>query len=392
MIRRLNVRRPQPASYHLVDPPGRRAASCLLALLLPAGALACGEGAPATTGSATAPPAAGAARSIRVTVAPVSVRDVTYTLEAIGSIEAEEEVRVTAGVEGVVTRVSFREGDTVTTSSVLAEIDPEIFRLRADKARATLDQTAAQEKQALAELRRREELLQQDPPLVSAEEVERARQEAERLRAAGAEARAAWELAEQDRRRSIVHPLVAGVINRKSVVTGQHVESKDVLATLADTRRLRLRFKVSEQESVRLKDGMLVGFTTAAYPKRTFEAQVFHVSSSADPQSRMVECLARVEAEAAELKPGFFAEVSAAIESHKDAIVVPERAVLATDKGFVVYEVDSGLARQRQVSVGLRTKTGEVEILSGLAPNAIVVTDGGAVLRDGAPVETGPSS
>jgi membrane fusion protein (multidrug efflux system)/multidrug efflux system membrane fusion protein len=322
----------------------------------------------------------------------VSVRDVTYTLQAMGSIEAEEEVRVTAGVEGVVTRVSFREGDTVTTGSVLAEIDPEIFRLRAEKARATLDQMSAQEKQAQAELTRREELLQQDPPLVSAEEVERARQEAERRRAAGAEARAAWELAEQDRRRSIVHPLVAGVINRRSVVTGQHVESKDVLATLADTRRLRLRFKVSEQESVRLQDGGEVAFTTAAYPGRDFRARIFHVSTSADPQSRMVECLARVEDAEATLKPGFFAEVRIAVEGRKDAIVVPERAVLATEKGFIVYEVEGGVARLRQVSVGLRTKDGGVEILTGLSPHATIVTDGGSILSDGAAVETGPAS
>jgi membrane fusion protein (multidrug efflux system)/multidrug efflux system membrane fusion protein len=327
-----------------------------------------------------------------VAAEPVAVRDVTYSIEAIGSIEAEEEVQVTSGVEGVVTKVSFREGDAVTTASVLAEIDPEIFRLRAERARANLDQTAAQEKQALAELRRREELQRQDPPLVSAEEVERARQEADRLRAAGAEARAAWELAEQDRRRSIVRPLVAGVVNRKSVVTGQHVESSDVLATLADTRRLRLRFKVSEQESVRLGDGMVVTFSTAAYPGRSFGARIFHVSSSADPQSRMVECLARVEEGAPSLKPGFFADVKAAIESHKNAIVIPERAILATEKGFVVYEVENGVARERQVSVGLRTKNGDVEILSGLSPGAVVVTDGGAVLKDGAAVESGPPS
>jgi len=387
----MSLRNPDPSNHAPIGAPaGARAAA---GLLLALGAMACGAGAPAASGGAPpSPTAGGPARAIRVTAGPVSVRNLTYTIEAIGSIEAEEEVQVTAGVEGVVTRVSFREGDVVTTGTVLAEIDPEIFRLRAERARATLDQTGAQEKQSLADLRRREELLRQEPPLVSVEEVERASQEVERLHAAVAEARAAWELAEQDRRRSIVRPLVAGVINRKSVVTGQHVESKAVLATLADTRRLRLRFKVSEQESVRLRDGMIVRFTTAAYPGRSFDARIFHVSSSADPQSRMVECLARVEGGAAALKPGFFAEVDATVESHKDAIVIPERAVLATEKGFVVYEVEGGVARQRQVSIGLRTKGGDVEILSGLGPDAMVVTDGGAVLRDGAPVETGPPS
>ena len=382
--------RPTPAARPTV--PGRvRAAAALLCALV---GVACGAGAPAASGSppplAARGPAAPAA--VRVAASPVTVRDVTSSIDAIGSIEAEEEVQVVASVEGVVTRVLFREGDVVTTGTVLAEIDPETFRLRAERARAMLDQTEAQERQALADLRRREELLRQEPPLVSAEEVERVRQEAERLHAAVAEARAAWELSEQDRRRSIVRPLVPGVINRKSVVTGQHVESKAVLATLADTRRLRLRFKVSEQESVRLKVDGRVAFTTSAYPGREFGARIFHVSRSADPQSRMVECLARVEDGAAALKPGFFAEVRATVDSRADAIVVPERAVLATEKGFVVYQIEDGVARQRQVSIGLRTRDGGVEILSGLGRHAIVVIDGGSVLRDGTPVDTGPAS
>jgi membrane fusion protein (multidrug efflux system)/multidrug efflux system membrane fusion protein len=342
-------------------------------------------GTPATA-PATAQPATPTGPAARIATAPVTVRDVTSTIEALGSIEAEEEVRVVAAVEGLVTRVRFREGDRVTPDSVLAEIDPERYRLLADQARARVETAVAEQRRAEADLRRREELLTQDPPLVSAEEVERARQEAERLRAAAAVARAASDLAEQDRRRSIVRPLVPGIINSRSVNTGQHVESKDIIATLVDTRRLRLRFKVSEAESVRLRDGMQVSFTASAWPGRAFSALIFHVSSAAEAASRMVEVLARVEDPDPALKPGFFAEVQAAVDSRKDALLVPERAVLATDRGFVVFEVRDGVARLRPVTLGLRTGDGAVEILSGLTRDAVVVTDGGAILKDGSPV------
>jgi multidrug efflux system membrane fusion protein len=378
-------------------PPGGRripaagaAVAVLAALALVALAAGCGAGGPsAATGP---PPSSGSAEApLRVASAPVSVRDVDSVIEAQGSIEAEEEVQVVAGVEGIVTRVRFREGDLVTPATVLAEIDPERYRLFAERARANLDKTIAQERQGEADLKRREELLRQQPPLISDEEVERARQEAERLKAAVAEARAAFDLAEQDRQRSVVHPLVSGIINRKSVVTGQHVETKAVLASLVDTRRLRLRFKVSEEESVRLRDGMPVAFTTPAWPDRTFAAAIFHVSSGADPQSRQVEILARVEDPDAALKPGFFAVVRASVGTRRGAILVPARAVLATEKGFVVYEIVSGVARQRQVTLGLRTSDGAVEILSGLGPGAIVVTDGGSLLKDGTPVDAAPA-
>jgi membrane fusion protein (multidrug efflux system)/multidrug efflux system membrane fusion protein len=56
--------------------------------------------------------------------------------------------------------------------------------------------------------------------------------------------------------------------------------------------------------------------------------------------------------------------------------------------------VKDGKAVERRVSLGMRTRDGGVEIASGLEPGARVVTDGGSILKDGAPVEvvtSGPS-
>jgi membrane fusion protein (multidrug efflux system)/multidrug efflux system membrane fusion protein len=337
--------------------------------------------------AANPPGATVPARVPRVATQRAALRNVTYTIGAIGTLESQEEIRITASVEGVVTAVRFREGDAVTRSTVLATIDPERFRMQAERARANMDKMQAQHAQALSDLRRREELLRHVPPLVSDEEVERARQEGERMRASVAEARALYELAELDQQRSIVRPLVAGTVNSKTVATGQHVEAKDVMATLVDTSALNLRFKVSEQESVRLRDGLTVAFTTATRPGREFAARVFHVSSTADPATRMVECVARVGNASGELKPGFFAEVKADVESRNNVVAIPERAVLSTDRGFVVFEVVGGKAVERRVDLGLRTKDGAVEIASGVRPDAEIVTDGGDILRDGVDVQ-----
>jgi membrane fusion protein (multidrug efflux system)/multidrug efflux system membrane fusion protein len=312
---------------------------------------------------------------------------VTYAIEAVGSIESETETQVVAGVEGIVSSVLFHEGDEVTPATVLATIDPDRFRVQEERARANCDKIEAEVNQAVADLARREELAGGNPPLVSAEEVQRARQEVERLRASLSEARALHELARLDRERSIVRALVPGVINSRTVVIGQHVEAKDQVATLVDLRRLNLRFRVSEQESMRVRKGQEIRFTTDSRPGEQFAATVFHVSSVADPATRMVGVLARVEQDQGLLRPGFFAEVRAEVESRRGAMVIPERAILPTERGFVAFEVEDGVARLRMVSIGLRTRDGGVEILSGLTPRAVVVTDGGDILRDGAPVQ-----
>ena len=352
-----------------------RAARLLTAGLL-LGAAACGAS-PATSGARPR-------TALAVRVAPVVVRDVVYEIKALGSLEAEETAQVTAEVEGAVSEVRFHEGDRVSRETLLLRIDPERYRLEAERSKATLDQAIADLGRAQSDLRRREQLAQDQ--LVAAEEMTRSRGENARFGAGVEVARAAHAIAQQNFRKAEVKPPQPGVINTKSVETGQYVKLGAVLATLVDTTRLRLRFKVSESESLLAHDKGTVTFHVAALGPRDFTAQVYHVGEVADPTNRQVEVLAWVKNPGV-LKPGFFAEVTLGGESKKDALVVPEGAVQASEQGFVTYVVESGRARLRPIKIGLRSGTGVVEILSGLKPQEIVVIEGSDRLADGIEVQ-----
>jgi membrane fusion protein (multidrug efflux system) len=161
------------------------------------------------------------------------------------------------------------------------------------------------------------------------------------------------------------------------------------MATLVDTSRLRLRFRVSEAESLRALSGQELTFRVSALGDRLFKATVYHVGSLADAATRQVEVLAWVR-NPGELKPGFFAEVALASETRTAAVVVPEAAVQASERGFVVYAVEQGKARARPVQVGLRTGTGLVEIVNGLKGGETVVIEGSDRLADGVEVQAAP--
>jgi RND family efflux transporter MFP subunit len=331
------------------------------------------------------PPGGGApgARSVRVRTAPVVTRDVVYSVQALGALEAEELVQVTAEVDGAVSEVAFHEGDRVTSASVLARIDPDRYRLEAQRAEAGHAKAAADARRAQQELARREELFADK--LVAVEELNRARAEADRLAGEAAAAKAAADIARQNVARAEVRPPLPGVIDTRAVSTGQYVKAGALLATLVDTRRLRLRFKVSGAESLRARPGESVQFRVGALGPQEFTARIYHVGEVADPGTRQVEVLAWVKNPGA-LKPGFFAEVTLATDAHKDALVVPEGAVQASERGFVVYAVESGRAHARPVEVGLRTRTGTVEIVSGLEAGEVVVIEGSDRLADGVEV------
>ena len=356
-----------------------KATRLLVLMLVAALPVACKSGAEQGGGGG-----ASGSRALKVRMAPVAARDVVYKVQALGSLEAEELVQITAEVSGAVSEVRFHEGDRVTPETVLLRIDPERYRLEADRAAAAYRRSQADWRRAESDMRRREAL--EKDQLVAAEELNRVRQETERLAADTAAAKAAMEIALQNQKRSDVRAPRAGVINTRSVDTGQFVQAGTVLGTLVDIGRLRLRFKVSASESLKAAVGQTVTFRVASIGDRKFDAQVYHVGDIADTATRQVEVLAWVKNPGV-LKPGFFAEVALETEAHKNAVVVPEGAVQASERGFVAYVVNEGKARQKAIQLGLRTGDGSVEILNGLEIGEMVVTQGSDRLADGMAVE-----
>ena len=330
------------------------------------------------------------AAAIPVKAGLVKVQQVTYSIQAVGSLEAEDMIQVTAELDGVLTEVKFREGDHVTKDTVIALIDPDRYRLEADRAEANYRRAVADGAQAMATLARREALAKEN--LVSVEDLNQTRTTNERSAADVAASKAARDIAAQNLSRASVKPRHGGVIDKRLVDTGAFVRTGTSIATLVDLTRLRLRFRVSETESLKARKGQTPTFRVAATGVRDFTATIYHVGQVADPTSRQVEVLAWVQNPGI-LKPGFFAEVTLPSESKKDAIVVPETAIQASDRGFVAFVIVDGKAVVRQVEIGPRTGGGEVEILTGLNAGETIVFEGSDRIANGVavnPAASGP--
>lgn len=326
-------------------------------------------------------------RALPVETRPVEVRALVYAIEATGSLETDER-QVAAEVSGSVRTLAFEVGDAVGPDTVLATIDPETYALRAAKARASLARALAQLQEAENALARRRRLREANPGWMSEEEILQHAARLDESRATVEEARAEAGLAAENERRASLRPPVAGVIERRHVVQGQFVQTGALVATLVDPAALRLRMRVTALEASRLAKGQTVSFRVRGAEGKTFQATVFHVASQADPSTRTVECVARVDAAGTALKAGQFAEVRIVVETREQAMAVPESALLPTDRGYAAFVVDGATARRRTVTLGLHTADGLVEVLSGLSPGDRLVTRGAALLTDGAAVET----
>jgi multidrug efflux system membrane fusion protein len=321
-----------------------------------------------------------------VEVAPVAARAVEYAVNAVGSIEAFEVVQVTARVPGAVERVRFSEGQKISTGGVLVEIEPQRYKLEVEAARAALEKTRAAETDAQAGVDRREKAVATTPGLIPGEEIESWRTRQRTAAADVAEKKAAHAQAELNLRDAYVRAPVAGLIETRRVQTGQYVQPGTVLATLVRREPLLLRFSVPAPEAASLRTGQKARFTIREQGQG-YEARITHVAGAADTTSRMVVVTAEVLGNAKEnLRPGAFAEVVIPVQAPREAPILPPTAVRPTERGFVAFVVENNVARERILTLGMRTADGSVEVRSGIKAGETVVVRGAEALRDGAAV------
>jgi multidrug efflux system membrane fusion protein len=341
--------------------------------------------------SAADTPAKGAGKGkieYAVEVAPVEMREVGYVVTAPGSIQAFEQVQVTARVGGAVDKVAFAEGQAVKSGQVLAIIEVDRYQVAVDQAKAAVDKAAATLAQAEAQLARRQASNKEHPGLVAGEEVATYETAVTTAKADVQAAKEAERVAELNLRDAYVRAPMEGVIQTRTVETGQYLQPGTVLATLLQRDPLLLKFSVTEADAPRITPGMTATLTLRE-SIRSYAAKITLVSAAADPTSHLVAITAQVDDKEHKywLRPGVFCDVSVPVGATRKSAVVPEISIRATERGFLAYVVQGGTAKERAVQLGMHTSSGFVEITKGLSEGDVLVVLGAEPLSDGAPVK-----
>jgi len=359
----------------------------LLSLLL---VPSCKRGGPAE--GQPAPPAkkGGAAEKSRVTfpveVAPVTVRSLIYTVNAVGSVDAFEKVQVTARVSGVVDRVLFAEGNLAAVDQILVEIEPERYKLAVESAQATYDKALASKADAEAGLKRRQTVINQTPGLIPGEELETWRTKVLLAAADVAQTQAALNQAKLNLHDAYVRAPFNGIIQTRTAQTGQYVQVGTVLATLVRRDPLLLRFSIPERSAAELRPGQLANFKVRDNQKE-YASKIVHVAAAADEGTRMVAITAEIrDTSDMALRPGAFAEITIPVSAPRSAPVIPQTAIRPSERGFIAYVIEKDIAIERILAIGMRTADGQAEVLSGVQPGEMLVVRGADALRANAPV------
>ena len=360
------------------------------------------------------------------------------SIDLVGTLEAvpERTAAISAQTEGRIQAVPVVEGERVEIGQVLFELDPrpaEAGRRRAEAAvrqqQAVLDrleqgylpqeiEMARQEAQkAKAELeslrlrvraatrlhennevsdvefeRLQSTLRQSEAAYASAAaklDLYRAGTRPERI----AEAQARLDAAEAELARAklavaycTTSSPIAGVVTQLPARQGMHVVPSDRLATVVDLSQIFVRIRVPGGYLSSVKLGAVVEASLPSVEEDRFEGNITRFSGAADPKTGDVQAFATLHNAQGRLKPGLTCRVRVHMPSIEQALVVPVSALADREGTSVLHVVRDHKAYEVQVSTGASTRQ-YVQITKGLSEGDLVITKGGYGLPDGCPVE-----
>jgi len=302
--------------------------------------------------------------SVVNTVLPVidTVRD---QVKAVGSLNAVNAVELTTETSGRVVDFNLKSGRQVKQGDLLLRLDDR-------QARADLGVIEAQLADAKRQFERASSL--RDKNSISQSLVD--------------ELRTAVEVSEAQRTAAQVrlenHRIEApfsGVAGLSNISIGAYITAGTTITTLDSTSRMELNFSIPERFLGQINPGQRVEGGSPAYPEQVFNGELVELGTRIDKLSRSLPVRALIDNAEGRLRPGQFMSVSLTLRE-RQALVVPEQAVMVRGDEQYVFVAEDGVARRVSVVLGSRMP-GRVEIARGLTAEDHVVVTGQDRLSSG---------
>jgi len=319
----------------------------------------------------------GAEEKIKVSTELATTRTLIESVSANGKIQPEREVKITPYISGEVVELNVKEGDEVTEGTLLAKIDPEIYRstyeraeagLQSQKAslansRARLAQSQAQFTNAELSFKRNEQLWNQKVISDSDFDAAKAQYEVAKADVKAAEetinaaefqvasAEASLREAKENLTKTAIYSPANGTVSKLIVEKGERVAGASQfsagteLMRISNLNSMEAVIQVNENDIVRVHLGDTSLIEVDAYLNRKFKGLVTEIATSADVAGVSADQVTNFQVKIRLLRdsyqdlipsdnpayspfrPGMSTTVDIQTETEKDVLTIPIQAV-----------------------------------------------------------------
>ncbi len=326
-----------------------------------------------------------------VLIAQARKADVPVYVEGVGTGQALNSVLIRSQVDGVLTKLAFKEGQDVKAGDLIAKIDPRLYQ-------ATLDQDVAKKALDEATLLNARRDLDRYKLLAQTKAGTQQQYDTQISVVAQNVAQVAIDQALIDSATTTLNYTdvtspITGRTGIRNVDVGNLIHASDTtgIVTVSQIQPISVVFNVPQQELPRINKASLLNSLDVQAVDANGAKVVDHgalavVNNTIDATTGTVKLKANFSNPQLQLWPGIFVNVRLLVETLHDAIVIPVGALQRGPKGAFVFSVANDKAVMRNITVSQQDDTQAV-VTAGLAAGDVIITSGFQKLTDGASVK-----
>jgi membrane fusion protein, multidrug efflux system len=305
-----------------------------------------------------------------VDVIVAQLQPVSGSIEANGTVVANEFAELHPEATGRITYLNVPEGKFITKGTVIARINDADLVANLNKSKATLELAQS--------------YVDRLKPLLSVQGINQADYDAAVNTVISTQADIQYTQALIDK--TVIHAPFDGVVGLRQVSIGAYVSNADIIATMQQVNNLKVDFTLPEDNSNYVHTGSTVQVildATTDTIKHT--ANIVAVEPQANTTSRNLKVRALLQ-DNAKSNPGAFVKVYVSQGKAKQSILVPTNCIIPSDINKQVIIVKNGNAQFTNVTTGIRLES-NVEITKGISAGDSVIVTGVLFAKDKKPVK-----
>jgi HlyD family secretion protein len=189
-----------------------------------------------------------------------------------------------------------------------------------------------------------------------------------------------------------IHSPINGYVTERPNYAGEMAPAGSPLITVMDTSSVIAKAHISQLQAMELKVNDPAEIITAG-TEQPIAGEVSLISPALDPNSTTVEIWVTAPNKDQQLRPGSAVKVEIKTKQVQQALAIPQNAIVQSEGGKpTVMVVEGDVAHLREIQTGIKdAEAGLVQVLSGLKPGEMVVTDQAFGLPDKTKVKVQPT-
>lgn len=171
---------------------------------------------------------------------------------------------------------------------------------------------------------------------------------------------------------------IAGVVTVQNAKVGQTAAAGQTITSLISSGNLEIDANIPETDIGKIKIGNPVSITFDAFPGETFTGKIFYIDPAQTIVSGVVDYKVKASLDKSDsrVKSGLTANLTIQTQTEKNALILPQFAIIQNATGSFVEVLDQNNLSQIPVTLGIHDQQGNVEVLTGVTENEQVVNIG----------------